>query len=254
MGSWSFRVPPANLAALVLGALLFLAGAGPTGTLWITTLPAGADVWLDGIYVGRSPLVVDALAAGDHKLTLTRTGWTPQDISASVTPGQTLTTAVVLRREAPLPSGSGTLAIHGLHPASVIVDGASMLLPKDGVLAVTAGTHELAFAGAQGRVTRSVTVYPQTRTDVILSNEGETRSAVIAPADDYLPAGSFRVDGTQITARFGGHDVSARLGTTEVRVDGKVTSYDAAPTVINGRLYLPIDLLVLLNPAVGTKK
>jgi len=233
---------------------LFLLAAAPTGALWITTLPDGADVWLDGMYVGRSPLLIDALSTGAHKLTLTRTGWTPQDLAATVAAGQTVTTAVVLRHETPLMAGGGTIAVHGLHPAAVTVDGVSMPLPKDGVLAVPAGSHELAFVAAQGRVTRSVTVYPQTRTDVILSpDEGEVRSAVIAPADDYLPAGSYRVDGAQITARFGGHEVVARLGTTEVRVDGRVTSYDAAPTVINGRLYLPIDLLVLLNPSTAKK-
>jgi hypothetical protein len=254
MGRWSFRVPPANLAALALGALMFLLGAAPAGILWISTLPNGADVWLDGIYLGRSPLVVDALAAGEHKLTLTRTGWTPQDVSAAVIPGQTVATAVVLRRESPLAGGSGTIAIHGLHPASVTIDGTVVPLPKDGIVAVPAGTHELAFAGAQGKVAHSVTVYPQARTDVILSNEGETRSAVVAPADDYLPPGAFRYEGTQVTIRFGGHDVAGRLGATEVRVDGHAMTYDAAPTVINGRLYLPIDLLLFLNPGIATKK
>src|SRR5580698_8129723 len=52
MGSWSFRAPSANLAALVLAAVVLL-GAGPTGALFVTSLPSGADVWLDGTYVGR---------------------------------------------------------------------------------------------------------------------------------------------------------------------------------------------------------
>lgn len=227
--------------------MLALLGATPTGALWITTLPSGADVWLDGTYLGRSPLLVDALAAGAHELTLTRTGWTPQDVSATVAAGQTVTTAVVLRHESAV--GPGTIAIHGLHPATISLDGVAAAVPRDGILTAPAGVHELAFATAQGKVTRSVTVYPQTRTDVILTAEGEGRSAVIAPVDDYLPPGSFHVDGTQIVARFGGHDVQARLGATEVRVDGRATSYDAAPAMINGRLYLPMDLLNFLNPA-----
>lgn len=246
MGKWSFGALRANLAALAIGMLALL-GATPTGALWITTLPTGADVWLDGTYLGRSPLLVDALSAGEHKLTLTRTGWTPQDVSASVSPGQTVTTAVVLRHETAAVAGTGTIALHGLHPANVTLDGVAVAVPKDGVVPASAGLHELAFISAQGKVTRSVTVYPQTRTDVILASEGESRSAVIAPADDYLPAGSYHVDGTQIVARFGGHDVQARLGATEVRVDGRVTSYDAAPALINGRLYLPMDLLEFLK-------
>ncbi len=227
--------------------MLALLAAAPTGALWITTLPSGADVWLDGTYLGRSPLLVDALTAGEHKLTLTRTGWTPQDLAANVGAGTTVTTAVVLRREPAAAAGSGTIALHGLRPATVTLDGVPVAVPKDGLLPAAAGAHELAFVAAAGKVTRSVTVYPQTRTDVILAAEGESRSAVIAPADEYLPAGSFRIEGNQIVARAGGHEVQARLGATEVRVDGRMTSYDAAPTLINGRLYLPIDLLEFLK-------
>jgi hypothetical protein len=247
MSLWSFRVPSANLAALVLGAALLL-GAGPTGAIWVTTLPSGADVWLDGAYVGRSPLVVDALAAGEHKLTLTMTGWTPQDVTASVLPAQTVTTAVVLARGSGRAGGSGTVALVGARPATVTVDGEAVAVAKDGTLALAAGTHELAFAAPSGRTVKTVTVYPQMRTELLVTTESTPRSAVIAPVDDYLPAGAYRIDGTQLVVRYGGHDVVARIGATRYEIDRRDTSYDAAPTMINGRLYLPVDLLLLLNP------
>lgn len=244
----------ANLAAPVI-FLVCLLGAASTGALWVTTLPSGADVWIDGTYVGRSPLVVDALTAGEHKLTLTRTGWNTLDVSATVMTAQTTTTAVLLTRGSTRPpGGTGTIAIHGLRPAMLVIDGETTSVPKDGTIAVAAGTHELTLAGSQGRTTRSVTVYPQTRTDVVISSDVEPRSAVIAAAEDYLPVGAVHLEGTRVTVRFGGHDVVARIGATEYRVDRKETSYDAAPTLINGRLYLPIDLLLLLNPNSITKK
>ena len=199
--------------------------------------------------MGRSPLVVDALAAGEHKLTLTRTGWNPQDVSASVAAARTVTTAVVLTHGAlKEPGGTGTLAFHGVLPATVTIDGESTAVPKDGTVAVAAGTHELTLTGSQGKTIRTVTVYPQTRTDIVLTSDAEPRSAVIAPAADYLPAGAYHVDGPSVVVHFGGHDVVARLGTNEYRVDRRVAAYDAAPTMINGRLYLPIELLSLLNP------
>jgi hypothetical protein len=257
MKRWSFRAVVTSLAAPAIFALalLFLLGAASTGALWVSTLPSGADVWLDGTYVGRSPLVVDALAAGEHKLTLTRTGWNPLDVSATVLAAQTATAAVVLTRGSPRPpGGTGTIAIHGPRPASISVDGEPTVLPKDGTITVAAGTHELLLGGSPGRTTRSVTVYPQTRTDVVISSDAEPRSAVIAAAEDYLPAGSIHIEGPRVTVRFAGHDVVARIGTSDYRVDRKEMSYDAAPTLINGRLYLPIDLLLLLNPQGGTKK
>lgn len=247
-------MPAANLAVLLIGGVLLL-GVGPTGALWITTLPTGADVWLDGAYVGRSPVVVDALAAGEHKMTLTLTGWEPQDVSASVVAGQTSTTAVVLMRDSVRPLGrTGTLALAGQRPESVAVDGLPATWAKDGTLSLTAGTHELAFVDSQGKTTETVTVYPEMRTEIVLTSETPARSPVIAPADDYLPAGSFRIDGSQLLVHYGGHDVVARVGSTDYRIDNHSAAYDSAPTIINGRLYLPLELLTLLNPNPVPKK
>ena len=59
-------------------------------------------------------------------------------------------------------------------------------------------------------------MYPQTRTDVVLGADAAPRSIVIAPADDYLPASAFHFDGTRLVVHYGGHDVVARLGSTDV--------------------------------------
>ena len=63
MRRWSFRGKAANLAAL--GSVLALLGVAPTGGVYVTTLPAGADVWVDGTYLGHSPIVLAAVGAGD---------------------------------------------------------------------------------------------------------------------------------------------------------------------------------------------
>lgn len=246
-------MPPANLAAAAAGALCLLA-ASPTGALWVTTLPSGADVWVDGTYVGRAPVVVDALSAGEHRLTLTLTGWTPQDLTAAVQPAQTATAAVVLSRGPGRPGGAGTLVLLGSRSGSVSLDGEPLALGREGTVTVPAGSHELAFASSQGRTSRTVTIYPQMRTEVVFSDEAPPRSAVIAPLDEYVPAAAVRIDGSQVAVRYGGHEVTGRLGSSEYRVDRRDVSYDAAPTLINGRLYLPLDLLTLLNPTPLPKK
>jgi hypothetical protein len=247
MGSWSFRAPSANLAALAFAAVALL-GAAPTGAVFITTLPSGADVWLDGTYVGRSPVVVDALAVGAHHLTLTRTGWTPEDLAIAVAPAQTQTTSVVLVRDTKIAEDAGTIAIHSTDKlGTVTIDGAPVVTAKDGTIAVSAGTHDLTIVEPQGKQTRTVTVYPQTRTDVVLGTDAAPRSIVIAPADDYLPATAFHLDGMRLNVRYGGHDVIAHLGTTTYTIDGHPASYDAPPTLIRNRVYLPLELLTMLT-------
>jgi hypothetical protein len=247
MGSWSFRAPSANLAVLVLAAVALL-GAMPTGAIFVTTLPSGADVWLDGTYVGHSPVVVDALAAGAHHLTLTRTGWNTEDLSIAIAPGATQTTSVVLVRGGKTPEGAGTIAIHSADRlGAVTIDGSPATPGKDGTIAANAGIHDLTIAAPQGKQTRTVTVYPATRTEVVLGPDTAPRSVVIAPADDYLPASAWHLDGTRLVLHYGGHDVTARLGATTYTIDGHATSYDSPPTMIRNRIYLPLELLTMLT-------
>lgn len=229
-------------------AAIALFGAAPTGAIFVTTLPSGADVWLDGTYVGRSPVVVDALAIGAHHLTLTRTGWTPEDLAVAIAPAQTQTTSVVLVRDGKTNAGSGTIAIHATEPVGgVTIDGQPVKVEKGGRIAVSAGTHDVSIAEPQGKQTRTVTVYPQTQTDVVLSTDAAPRSIVIAPADDYLPASALHLDGTLLVVRYGGHVVIAHLGTSSYTIDRHPASYDAPPTIIRNRIYLPLELLTMLT-------
>ena len=216
--------------------------------MYVTTLPAGADVWVDGTYLGHSPVVLDAVGAGAHRLTLTRTGWTSQDVTITVVPSATITASVVLSRGDAKPSDAGgTIAIHGDKVGGIAIDGEPATLGKDGTYAVSAGTHDVTIVLPQGKVTRSVTVYPQMRTDVALLGDTQVRSVVIAPADEYVPADAVRVDGAEITIHTVRHDVVAHLGSVSYLVDRRTMTFDTAPTVIKSRVYLPIELLTLLN-------
>ena len=245
MGSWSFRALSANLAATAFAAVALL-GAAPTGATFITTLPSGADVWLDGTYMGHSPVLVDALTVGAHRLMLSRTGWTPEDLAIAIAAGQTQTTSVVLVRDGTAGEGTGSIAILSMTkdgaPAdrveAVTIDGQPVAPAKDGSYAAPAGTHDVTIAGAQGK---------QTRTEVVLSADEAPRSIVIAPADDYLPAAAFHLDGTRLVVRWGGHEVVAHIGTTTYLIDRHAVSYDAPPTLIRNRVYLPLELLTMLT-------
>src|SRR5665213_506351 len=234
--------------AAIAACVIFLA-AVPTGSLYVTTLPSGADVWIDGTYAGRSPLVLGGLVAGRHTVGLTKTGWDPLQLEVTTLTSQTTLSSTKLERAKtsgrPLP---GSIAIHCVPSGSTFIDGFAALLSKDGTFPVAAGLHEVSVRTARGRITRTVRVWPQTRTDVVLQPEVEAvRPSVVAPAEDYLPAGAIHIAGERIVIRYGGHEVIGRLGATSYRVDGKPTDFGEPPTMIGARLYLPLELLTLLS-------
>ena len=236
-----------RLAAVA--ACLVLLAASPTGSLYVTTLPSGADVWMDGTYVGRSPLVLGGLATGRHTLGLTKTGWDPMQLDVSVVASQTTLSSTKLEpARGDFRPGAGSILIHGTPSGEVLIDGVRPPLSKDGSIPAVAGTHELSVRTPRGRITRAVTVWPQTRTDVVLQPDVEApRPSVVAPAEDYVPKTAIHVEGDRVVIRYGGHDIVGRMGATAYRVDGRSVDYGAAPTTIGPRLYLPLDLLTLLS-------
>jgi hypothetical protein len=123
----------------------------------------------------------------------------------------------------------------------------------DGTIAEPSGPHVVVARTPSGRMTRSVTVYPDMRTDVLLREDEETRSIVVAPADDYLGPNEMKIDGDRIAIRHGGHDVVAHVGSTAYRLDGREMAYDSAPTLINGKLFLPLELLSALTTTTKAK-
>ncbi len=237
-----------RLAALVACVLLLAVAA--TGSVYVTTLPTGADVWIDGIYVGRTPLVLDALSTGHHTLGIAKGGWNPRQLDVTVEGGQTTLSSTRLDRgNQPAPRPTGSIAVRGVDLRGLRVDGVPVAASKDGTFPAPAGIHDVTVESPKGRFARQITVWPQTRTDVVIQPEDQqSRPSIVAPVEDYLPKSAVRVDGERIVIHYGGHDVVARAGETSYRVDGRSVDYDAAPTFIGTRLYLPIALLTMLAP------
>jgi hypothetical protein len=97
-------------------------------------------------------------------------------------------------------------------------------------------------------MTRTITIYPDMTTDVVLRDDEQvTRSAVVAPAADYLPPAAVKIEGARVTIRYARHFVDATIGSVSYRLDGHGVSFDAAPTLIGQALYLPLELLKQLT-------
>jgi hypothetical protein len=69
---------------------------GATGTLQVRTQPAGAQVWVDGIKAGRSPVTLN-VATGEHRIEISSDGAPVKDV---VTVQRDATTSVII----PLPA------------------------------------------------------------------------------------------------------------------------------------------------------
>ena len=70
-----------------------------TGSIYITSLPSRALIYLDGKYLGvYSPTTINKVTAGTHTLRLTRYGYKDYTSSITVTAGTTTPVSVVLTR------------------------------------------------------------------------------------------------------------------------------------------------------------
>ena len=250
--------PMRSLFALLTVAVLAspsgaAAATASSGGIYVVSLPSGADVWIDGTYCGRSPVLVDALAQGPHTATLTRAGWNAQEARVDVAGGGVVLWSTRLSAGVRDPSerGMGEASVRGLpQKTKISVDGGP---PHEvhGSLRLAEGPHVISFTGAHGPVTRSFTVLPDMSSALLLREEppavSPAHAGVIAPAVDYLPPEAIAVSGKTLAIRYQGHEVTASFDRIWMRVDGKVVSYNSAPVTINGKLYLPLDLLDLLT-------
>ena len=242
-----------RLAALLWAGAVFAAvsvvayAETATGGAYITTLPSGADIWVDGTYVGHAPVLVDALLAGHHAVTITKAGWIVQQVDVLVPTGTVAlsSTQLVAGPRARAGTTIGSVVVRSLPVgASFSIDGGATGIVGH-VYELPVGPHHVAMRASQGRATYAFTVLPDTSTDLVLAEPlaKQARSAVVAPADDYLPDGSIVVEGKKIVIRYEGHVAILHFGDTSVKLDGTSLDLDGAPEFIGGRVYLPLSLL-----------
>jgi hypothetical protein len=247
----------------ILGLLLLVAAAvagltsraqaeTPTGAVYVTTLPSGADIWVDGTYVGRAPVLVDALTAGAHSLTITKTGWVVDQVTVSVPSGSVAmsSTQLIAGPTAIAGEAAGTVVLRGVPAGATLeLDGVPLDVAPGRDLSLRAGRHRISATTARGKYTRTIMVLPDMATEVVMREPPaqDAHSAVVAPAEDYLPPDSFTLEGSKVVVRFEGHLVVAHLGEQQIRLDGTNVTYDGAPQAIDGKLYLPLSLLEKLK-------
>lgn len=236
------------MSSVVLAIFTLLAaGILPFGGLYVTSLPSGADVWVDGSYIGRTPLLLDGLRQGKHAVTVTKAGWKVEEVDQNVTAGITMPATIQLQPIKPL-HARGEIAPHGLdRDARVSIDGG----PWESLRAdypASVGTHHLSVREPESKFNRDVLVYPDETTHVLFAAPAsDTHSAVVAPLSDYMPESAAKIAAGRLVIRYGGHTVVGHMGDARFVVDGRDVVYDAPAGMVRGRLYLPLDLILMIT-------
>jgi serine/threonine protein kinase len=117
-----------------------------TGTLTITSSPSGASVYLDGFYVGTTPITTPNVTSGAHALRVTLAGYDNYTTSVVIEAGETKSATATLTRT----PTTGTLTIiSSPSGAQVFLNGTSIGTTPITNRTVTPGTHtvRITFAG-----------------------------------------------------------------------------------------------------------
>jgi sugar lactone lactonase YvrE len=134
----------------------------PSGTIIVTSNPAGADVFIDAVLRGTTPATFTDLTPGTHSVTVSKIGYLGSYSTITVSPQQPSTVEVTLQ---PLPSGTGIISVRSTPPgASIVLDGQYTMktTPYD-FYEVTPGVHTLEVSMLEyGTYTKTITVDPGT--------------------------------------------------------------------------------------------
>ncbi len=245
------RIAAVAFALMVLTSVCCAAASGH-GSVYVTTLPPGATVWLDGQYIGETPLFVDGLESGHHVILLTRSGWQPQSTAAEITVGRVTTVSAVLNQNAGLRSpaspAKGTLRIRDSNGAKVSIDG-TVLTTSDDALPLPAGDHILVVIRGNQRTASSFRIYPETTTTISLTpqspNTGQSSAneEMLAALQDYVPLSDFVVNGDDITIHFKGVELECAVGSLTYTMNGRPGTLNVAPAMVGDKPFLPVSLL-----------
>ncbi len=161
------------------------------GALYVVSTPSNANIYLDTVYKGRTPMTINNIAAGSHILEIDTAGFYDWKSTVNVPAGGTNTVSATLN---PMPSSSVGWIYVASSPggASVTLDGNAVgQTPNTGSLKlnnVAAGDHTVALSLAgYSPYSAQTSVLPNTVSEV---------SAILQPAAPVSGTGGLSVTST----------------------------------------------------------
>jgi hypothetical protein len=111
-----------------------------TGVLWILSVPEGAEVFVNNVFKGVTPLRLDNINVGSYSVKLVLTGYETQTKTINVVGGQTTKQTFTLKK---LASKPGTLKITTVpEGAEVYIDGILVGISNNS-FTLSEGTHKV---------------------------------------------------------------------------------------------------------------
>ncbi len=128
------------VVALVFLVMAAPAGAAPlTGTLKVSSSPIGATVYIDNTFRGTTPLTSSGIAAGQHTVTLKKTGYDDYSAPVNIQAGKTFTLSAVM---VPATQKTGLIGITSTPAgATVLLDNVNKGMTPVTLGNVVAGKH-----------------------------------------------------------------------------------------------------------------
>jgi CRISPR/Cas system-associated exonuclease Cas4 (RecB family) len=133
----------AGLTTNVTAALTALPPPPTTGSLNIQSNPTGADVKLDGVYKGMTPLTLTMISPGLHTVRIEKTGYAPWENAVTVTAGVTTNVTAALTALPPPPTTGTVNVTSDPSGADVKLDGVLKGTTPLAITDISPGTHTL---------------------------------------------------------------------------------------------------------------
>ncbi len=114
------------------------------GTLYVTSIPRGALITIDGVVKGQTNAIISNVAGGIHNVTLTRSGYQPETKLVDVKAGGMNSVAFTLKESGEAGTGTGTLYISSIPSGAVImIDGVESGQTNRYVRNLASGIHTI---------------------------------------------------------------------------------------------------------------
>ncbi len=163
----------------VVAAAKMAEAAEKTGTLVLTTEPAGAHVLLDGKEMGDSPLTLENVPAGKHALTFVTASASVKRI-LRVEAGKTAALDVAVF--------SGWIAVYSPIPLDIAENGRAIGSSEQGRLMLSPGRHQLTLSNTQlgYSAVKTVDIEPGEEHPVSVQPTGELSANAVPWAEVWM--------------------------------------------------------------------
>ncbi|MBI3050872.1 PEGA domain-containing protein [Candidatus Woesearchaeota archaeon] len=157
--------------------------AASTGSLYVTAAQGAADLYVDNVFKGQTPITAGGLLAGSHSAVLKKSGYQDKTFTVEITAGQTLNIEAAMEAATTTPTGSPDLTIDSITPDKATEGNTpvTIVIRNSGTGSASSSVLSVGGAGSSWRL------------GVDSISAGSTKTLQVTP---YLAAGEYKFKAT----------------------------------------------------------